>query len=182
MQLMKKVMIVSLFLAAIFTLAWAQKGQTKADQAREAVCRRVACRPAKTIKLKISKKEIAEFDFPKGPFVADGYINLLSGEEINAEFDDGANGLSNARYVEKISVPEKIVTFKLEQTDEGRILSVRSPFAKDILYDCRIQHYKAQGVEQTSIMPVPARLTGFEMWPYPIPQVVINNVRYVSSK
>lgn len=173
-------MIVSFFLSII--LALAQSGQTQADQAREAICRRVPCRPAQTIKLQIGKKEIAEFDFPKGPFVADGYINVLSGEEINVEFEESENALSNARYVEKISAPEKTVAFKLEQTDKGAVLSVKNPFAKSILYDCLIQHYKAEGLKKTSIVPVQSKLLGFELWPYPITQAVINNVRFAPSK
>ena len=182
MQLIKKTMIVLFLLLTIFSLAFAQKGQPQAEQSREAACRRVPCRPAKTIKLKIGKKEIAEFDFPKGPFVAEGYVNILSGEEINVEFEEGENALSNARYVEKISAPGKTIIFKLEQTDEGAVLSVKNPFAKNILYDCLIQHYKAQGLEKTSILPVQSNLLGFEMWPYPITQVVINNVRFAPSK
>lgn len=182
MKLMKRAILISIILATTMTLAWAQKGQPKADQSREAICKNVPCRPAKTIKLKISKTEIAEFDFPKGPFVADGFINVLVGEELNVEFEDEGNNLAKARYVDKIAVPEKTVTFKLEQTDEGTILSVKNPFAQNIIYDCLIQHYKAKGLEQTSIMPVPKGLLGIELWPYPITQVVIKNVRFADSK
>lgn len=179
---MKKLIILLFILSAILTVTWAQQGQPNAEQSREAVCKRVPCRPATTIKLKISKQEIAEFDFPKGPYVADGFINILSGEEINVEFDEGANGLSNARFVEKVIAPEKTITFKLEQIEAGTVLSVKNPFAKNILYDCLIQHYKAQGFEPTSIIPVRSKLSSFESWPYPITQVVISKVRFVAAK
>ena len=174
--------LASLLLPAIFTLALAQASKPKAEQEREAVCRRVPCRPAKTLKLKVSNTEVAEFDFPKGPYVADGYINLLSGEEIYVEFDDGADGPTNPRYVEKVTAPEKTVTFSLDLKDVGTILTVKNPFAKNILYDCLIQHYKAQRLQKTTIVPVQSGLISFEHWPYPITQVVISNVRYVSSK
>lgn len=179
---MKNVLLALLLLSAPFTLALAQTGKPKADQEREAICRRAPCRSAKTLKLKISKTEVAEVDFPKGPYVADGYINVLSGEEINVEFDDGADGLTNPRYVKKVTTPEKTVTFNLSLTDKGTILTVKNPFAKNILYDCQIQHYKAQGLQKTTIIPVPSGLVSLEHWPYPVTQVVINNVRYVSSK
>ena len=179
---MKDIILASLLLPVTFTLALAQAGKPKADQEREAVCRRVPCRPAKTLKLKVSETEVAEFDFPKGPYVADGYVNLLSGEEINVEFDDGADGPTNPRYVEKVTAPEKTVTFSLELKDVGTILTVKNPFAKNILYDCLIQHYKDQRLRKTTIIPVQGGLLSFEHWPYPITQVVISNVRYVSSK
>jgi hypothetical protein len=66
---MKNIILASPLLPVIFTLALAQAGKPKADQEREAVCRRVPCRPAKTLKLKVSETEVAEFDFPKGPYV-----------------------------------------------------------------------------------------------------------------
>jgi hypothetical protein len=174
--------IVSLLLPVICTLALAQTGKPNAGQERESICRRVPCRPAKTLRLKVSETEVAEFDFPRGPYVADGYINVLSGEEINVEFDIGADGPANPRYVEKVTAPEKTVTFNLSLRDEGTILTVKNPFAKSILYDCLIQHFKAQRLQKTTIIPVESGLINFEHWPYPITQVVISNVRHVSSK
>jgi hypothetical protein len=178
---MKNTIAVSLLLPVIFALALAQVGNPKADQTREALCRRVPCRPAKILKLKVSETEVAEFDFPTGPYVADGYINVLSGEEFNVEFDDGSAGPANPRYVEKVTAPDKTVNFNLSLTDQGTILTVKNPFAKDILYDCLIQHYKAQRLQKTTIVPVQSGLVSFEHWPYPITQVVISNVRYASS-
>jgi hypothetical protein len=180
MQLMKKIIIVSVFIFASCLLVLAQKSQTIAEEAREALCRQVPCRVATTITLKINKRESAEFEFPKGPYVVDGYINLLSGEEVNVEFDVVDNVLSNARYVAKISAPEKTIRFKLEQTDKGTLLAVKNPFATNILYDCLMQRYKSQKLEWTSVVPVQSRLLSFELWPYPITQVVINKVRFVS--
>jgi len=177
-----RVFSVSLVLTSIFSLAWAQNGRTNSDQSRDALCQTVACRPAKTIKLKISKTEIAEFDFPKGPYVKDGYINILAGEEFNVEFDASETKLSNARYVDKISVPEKTVTFKLDQTAEGTVLSVKNPFGQNIEYDCLIQHYQAETLKQTNVLPVRNGLLGLELWPYPITQAVIHNVRFAVSK
>src|SRR5262245_12031470 len=181
-RMARNVILTLLLLPVIFALALAQAEKPKTDQEREAICRRVPCRPKKTLKLKVSQTETAEFDFPKGPYVADGTINVLAGEEVNVEFDDGADGLTNARYVKKITAPEKTMTFKLAQTDDGTILTIKNPFPKNILYDCLIQRYKAQGLQKTSIIPALSGLISLEKWPYPVTQVVIRNVRYVSSK
>ncbi|HEU0174312.1 MAG TPA: hypothetical protein VFV58_08605 [Blastocatellia bacterium] len=59
-------------------------------------------------------------------------------------------------------------------------MTVKNPFAKNILYDCLIQRYEAQRLQKTTIIPVQSGLVGFEHWPYPITQVVISNVRYVT--
>lgn len=155
--------------------------QQTAEDAREAVCKRVECRPVTTVKLKLNDKEYFELEFPKGPYVADGFINVLAGEEVLVEFDDTDGVLANARYVKSATKPEQTVSFRLEQTAEGTVLKVKNPFAKNIIYDCFIQHYSEQRLRKTSIIPVQARLTSFEMWPYPVAQVVVSNVRYVQK-
>jgi hypothetical protein len=174
--------IVSLLLPVIFTLALAQTGKPKADQQRETICSKAPCRPAQILKLKISETEVAEFDIPEGPYVSDGRINVLSGEEINVEFDDGADGPTNPRYVEKVTAPEKTVTFNLSLRDKETILTVKNPFAKTILYDCLIRRYKAERMQKATVTPVQSGGISFEHWPSPITQVLISNIRYVSSK
>jgi hypothetical protein len=158
-------------------VALGQQQQTP-DQAREAVCQRVTCRPVTTVRLKLNKKEYFEMEFPRGPFVADGFINVLAGEEVLVEFDDADGTLSNPHYVKTTAKPERTISFQLEQSDEGTVLRVKNPFTKSIIYDCLIQHYSEQRLRKTSILPVQAGLMSFEMWPYPVAQVVVSNVRY----
>ena len=167
-------------LLATCLVAMGQQQQT-AEEAREAVCKRVTCRPVTTVKLKLNSKEYFEMEFPKGPYVADGFINVLAGEEFLVEFDETDGALSNPRYVKTVANPERTISFRLAQTDEGTVLTVKNPFSKNIIYDCLIQHYSEQRLRKTSIIPVQARLMSFEMWPYPVAQVVVSNVRYVQK-
>lgn len=171
---------VLLILLSTCQVAMGQQQQT-ADEAREAVCQRVPCRPVTTVRLKLNNKEYFEMEFPRGPYVAEGFINVLAGEEFLVEFDDSDGVLSNPRYVKTAAKPERTISFRLEQTDEGTILQVKNPFTKNIIYDCFIQHYSEQRLRKTTIIPVQARLVSFEMWPYPVAQVVISNVRYVQK-
>ena len=120
-------------------------------------------------------------EFPKGPYVAEGFINVLAGEEIMVEFDDTDGVLSNPRYVKTVAKPERTISFRLEQNDEGTVLQVKNPFSKSIIYDCAIQHYSEERFRKTSIIPVQARLMSLEMWPYPVAQVVVSNVRYAQK-
>jgi hypothetical protein len=134
------------------------------------------------VRLRLNGKEYFEMEFPKSPYVADGFINVLAGEELHVEFDEGDGQLSNSRYVKTPANPERTVSLRLEQTDEGTVLRVQNPFGKSIVYDCLIQHYKEQRFRKTSILPVLGGKVGFEMWPYPVAQVVISNVRYGSQR
>ena len=161
-------------------VAMGQQQQT-ADQAREAVCQRVPCRPVTAVRVKLNKKEYSEIEFPSGPYVAEGFINVLLGEEILVEFDEAGGALSNPHYLKTAAKPERAISLSLEQTDEGTVLRVKNPFTKSIIYDCLIQHYSEQRLRKTSILPVQAGLMSFEMWPYPIAQVVVSNVRYAQK-
>jgi len=154
-------------------------GSTNSDA--PSICERVPCRSATTVRLKLNSKEYFEMEFPKGPYVADGFINILAGEEVLVEFDDANGALANPHYVKIATKPEQTISFRLEQTDEGTILRVKNPFARNIIYDCLIQHYSEQRLRNTSIIPVKAGLISFEMWPYPVAQAVISNVRYVQK-
>ena len=176
------VRIITTFLILVSTglVALGQQQQT-AEEAREAICQKVPCRPVTNVRLKLNNKEYFEMEFPKGPYLAEGFINVLAGEEFLVEFDDADGVLSNPRYVKTAVKPELTVSFRLEQTDEGTVLQVKNPFKKNIIYDCFIQHYTQQRLQKTSIIPVQAGLVSFEMWPYPVAQVVISNVRYIQK-
>jgi hypothetical protein len=175
-----QIIIILVAFSSMCPAAVGQKQQT-ADQARDAVCQRVPCRPPTTVRLKLNAKEYFEMEFPKGPYVADGFVNVLVGEELFVEFDDAEGPPSNPHYVKDSTKPERTISFRLEQMDDGTVLRVKNPFTKTVLYDCFIQHYSQQQLRKTSILPVPAGLMGFEMWPYPVAQVVISNVRYAQK-
>src|SRR6185436_8320067 len=128
---MKKNISVFLILLSTCLVAMGQQQQT-ADQAREAVCQRVTCRPVTTVRLKLNSKEYFEMEFPKGPYVADGFINVLAGEELLVEFDDTDGTLSNPHYVKTAAKPERTISLRLEQTDQGTLLRVKNPLAKNI--------------------------------------------------
>jgi hypothetical protein len=170
-----------LLLITILSACLVTAAQQTPEPAREAVCQRVPCRPDTTVRLKLNNKEYFEIEFPKGPYVADGFINVLAGEELLVEFDAADGTLSNPHYVKTAANPERTISFRLEQTDEGTILRVKNPFSKPVIYDCLIQHYSEQRLRKTSIVPVQAGLVSFEMWPYPVAQALISNVRFAQK-
>ncbi|HEX8843163.1 MAG TPA: hypothetical protein VF791_00760 [Pyrinomonadaceae bacterium] len=182
MSLRTKIFIIlPLVLSACLT-ASGQQAQDAAERAREEVCRRVPCRPPTTVRLKLNDKEYTELDFPKGPYVADGFINVLAGEELYVEFDEAEGRLTNPHYVKAAGHPERTVTLRLEQIEQGMLLNIKNPFARAIVYDCFIQRADEQRLRRTNVLPVGGKLENFEAWPYPVPQVVISNVRFAPPK
>jgi len=152
-------------------------GQEAVEQ-REAICKEVVCREPTTVKLKLNSKEYAQFDFPRSPFVAEGFINILSGEKFSVEFEEKGGELENPRFVKDVAHPERTISVAFSQSDEGMALTIQNPFPRAIIYECMIQHYQHAGLGKTSVVPVRAKLISFELWPYPIAQVVISNVHF----
>jgi hypothetical protein len=152
--------------------------QEPGDKEREALCRSVPCREATSVKLRLNEREYAEFNFPRGPYVAEGFINILNGEQFGVEFDEKNGELSEPRYVKEIVHPDRTITLQLSFEKDATLLVITNPFKKTIRYHCLIQHYKQQEFNETSVLPVRAGLKTFESWPYPITQVVISKVRY----
>jgi len=175
-------LICASLLILIPVIGLSQQQQAPGDKEREAICQQVPCRAPTTVKLRLNAKEYAEFQFPKGPYVAEGFINVLNGEEFNVEFEDQNGKLTNPRYVKEVIHQERTISIKLGQLENGTVLTVKNSFLQPLVYDCAIQHYQQQNFTRTSIVPVPAKLVSFESWPYPITQLVISNVRYQSSK
>src|SRR2546427_6065862 len=100
-------------------LAVAGQQPSTTDQQREAICKAVPCREKSLVKLELKDKKYAEFDFPKGPFVAEGFINILNGERFAVEFDEHDGELTNPHYVREVAHPERTLNLSLSQVESG---------------------------------------------------------------
>jgi len=151
------------------------------EKDREALCRRVPCREATTVALKLDERRHADFAFPRGPYVADGVINILNGERFSVEFEEKDGRLVEPHYVKEVTHPDRTISFELSSLESGTLLKIANPFSQAIVYDCLIQHYKQRGFSKTHVLAVGPRLSSFESWPYPVVQVMVSNVQYQSQ-
>lgn len=177
---MKRLLVVTLILG-LSGLVSVGQSPDHAAQEREALCKTVACREATTIKLKVDEQRYAEFSFPRGPFVSEGFISILNGERFGVEFDEKDGRLTAPRYVKEIAHADRTISFELSSLENGTALKIANPFSKAVVYDCLIQHYKQPGFSRTNVLTVGARLTSYETWPYPVTQVLISNAHYRSQ-
>lgn len=174
---MKRLSLGTLILGLSALVSVAQEPGLTAQQ-REALCKSVPCREATTVTLRLNDRHRAEFSFPRGPFVADGVINILNGERFTVEFDEKDGRLLEPHYVKEITHADRTISLELSQLESGTILKIADPFSKAIIYDYWIQHYKQRGFNEVRFLAVGAGLKSVESWPYPITQVVISHVRY----
>jgi hypothetical protein len=107
-------------------------------------------------------------------------ISVFPGEEIfvSAELIDGK--IADVTRASENTNPSKTIIFKFEKSDRGMNLSVKNPFPVAIKY--HIDMIDPRGnPHQTSSCPAIAKGGAYEMWPHPIPQLVISNIHAIES-
>jgi hypothetical protein len=94
----------------------------------------------------------------------------------------GDDRLTNFKLVKTLEHPEKTVSASLEQNDDkSMMLIVRNPFKKNLKIAMGIMPLDHNDLLKTSSCPVLSGRTGFELWPYPIFQVWLGEMRLLSE-
>ena len=141
---------------------------------REALCRKYVCRPATMVRLRVSATHGQEFPFPKGPYVTEEGINILSGEAFAVTFGAGPPSLLTAGFAKALSKKASGLELSLKYDEEaGTILTVRNATTARIKYDCLIQYAGRAGFRRTSTLGIDPGLEGYENWREPVVQIAI---------
>lgn len=110
-------------------------------------------------------------------------ISILPGEELLIEADllEG-DRLGNFRQVTAMQNPEKTIRFSFTQMDTsvGMMLSVQNPFSFPIKYNLDMIDFEGNP-HQTSSCPVGGNMSVYEMWPHPIPELILSNMRVLAE-
>ncbi|WP_333609109.1 hypothetical protein [Arsukibacterium sp.] len=144
----------------------------------EEFCKLHACRQNKHVKFKTDNGLIDEMLPLYWPAAQGNQISILPGDEllIEAEVLEG-NRLGNFKQVAEIQNPEKTIRFSFTQMDSGigMMLSVKNPFPFNIKYHLNMIDFSGKP-HQTSSCPVRANISVYEMWPHPIPELMLTNM------
>lgn len=117
------------------------------------------------------------------PAIQSSFISIYAGETIYIEAKEGKEAPIDLVQVKKNQNPERTIVFKLEQQKEvsdgkSMLLTVKNPFSKAIRYNMGIMPLDQEKLLKTSSCPVKAKLSMFEIWPFPIFQVVVANMHF----
>jgi hypothetical protein len=143
-------------------------------------------RTAFKLKLPVNKNSVYEMDVPSSPFVRNkNIVQIYPGETLflEATIQDSVIRLTS---VKDIKHPEKTITISLVQnatkkTHENMMLKVSNPFDKDLTYAARIFLMEANKWVSTSVLPVRAGISSFEMWPDVIITIGLSDWKFISS-
>jgi hypothetical protein len=176
-----------LFLAlfAISTVARADEPPvTKLNQAEleEKMCAETKCQHNLRVVLKQKDGTTYDRTFAVFPSTVQGFgITVVAGQTIYVEADIDGNDLVKYRAVDQIANPKITITAKFEQMkDGGMMLSLHNPFNRPLKFNMGIMPMGSDDLYKTSSCPIIAGGGSYEMWPYPIFQVVLGDGRLMN--
>ncbi len=116
------------------------------------------------------------------PTVQNMGIFVLAGQTIYIEAEVSGNRLINYVAVDKVKLPARTISAKLEQQADGSmLLAIHNPFAKAIKFNMGMMPLKSERLVKTTSCPVGAGLALYEHWPFPIFQVVLGGGRLLEE-
>lgn len=162
-------------------LAWLAGAAAASDPAPsqteivERMCRLTACQHGLHVALKQQDGTLFEKTYDVFPAVVqEAGILVVAGQTVYVEADVEDGRLVNLGAVEAVAHPEKTITAHLEQSaDGGMLLTLRNPFGSALRFRMGMMPLGSDALHATSSCPVIAGGGSYEMWPYPIFQVLL---------
>jgi hypothetical protein len=160
-------------------LAFAMPAWADDAQEFEAACLKMACQH--DLHVEMRRKDGTAYSetfklFP--PTVQGAGFSVVAGQTIYIEAEVDGNLLTKLTAVDKILVPEKTITARLKQVDgKGMTLVVTNPFSRPLKFNMGMMPLDTDSLRKTSSCPVRPGASSYEMWPFPIFQMVLANAR-----
>lgn len=148
------------------------------------MCSETKCQ--RNLRVTLRQKDGKSYDqtFKVFPGIVQGIgLTIVAGQTIYVEAEVSGHRLINFTAVDTIKKPEKTITAKLEQMDHGgMMLQVTNPFQKSLKFNMGVMPLNSNGLHKTSSCPIIPGGSAYEMWPYPIFQLVLSNAHLLGPK
>jgi hypothetical protein len=179
---MRRLLPVVLAAGLTFALpAWAGQDQPSvvAPEALEKECLKMACRRDVQVEIRRDDGSVFKKTFALLPPAVQPFgVSVLAGQTIHIEAEVDGNRLTQLTAVDKVTAPAKTMTASLEQVDgKGMMLVVTNPFAKTLKFNMGMMGLGSDRLLKTSSCPIVPGGKIYEMWPYPLFQIVLSNAR-----
>jgi hypothetical protein len=131
----------------------------------------------------VDKNSFYEQQITATPYVLpDKTIQIYPGETIYVEVVQENGKVKRLTAVKQIKDTSNTVTISLsqsvnEKTPELTMLKVTNPFSSQLIYKAKIFLLTENKWANTDVLPVEARLAGFEAWPQVITSIVLSDLK-----
>lgn len=150
-------------------------------------CKTASCR--KNVRFRLKKKDGTYFEFSSKlapPVIQPSFISIFPEETIYIEADKGKNGPINLVHVTENKNPKKTIVFNFTKDKKlgkgySMVLKVHNPFSKPLRYNLGIMPIDSEKLFKTSSCPVIAGGFVYELWSYPIFQIVVAKLRFLNK-
>ncbi|HBC88744.1 MAG TPA: hypothetical protein DCZ94_17520 [Lentisphaeria bacterium] len=132
------------------------------------------------LKLKLDKGRTYEQKIEKTPYVADNNVYIFPGESFGINISIQKDEISRIDYQKEMAKADIEFTFKQELDEKGDVmmmLAIVNKLKKTVYLDATMTVPDKKEPEAVTILPLEAGLSGNEMWPHPILQLVLNGFR-----
>jgi hypothetical protein len=122
------------------------------------------------LKIPVDGKQYYEQKIERTPyFVHENVLQIYPGEELYIEIEISKDTIYLMKAVKENINPDKTIKVKFSQEIENNkskfmMLEVVNPFNKDLNYKAMMYIVGHNKWINTNVLPVTARLSGFEMW------------------
>jgi hypothetical protein len=142
----------------------------------EEACMTVRCRPPRTVRVREKDGVVTESSLPGHPIVQCGFFNVYAGETVYVEADETPSGPVRLRAVD--GPGPGTMSFTLSQgRDDQMVLRASSRLSRPLKFQLHWMDMEGQ-VRNTSSCPIWPGKTNHELWPHPIFQLIVEDLRF----
>jgi len=147
-----------------------------------------ACRQGHSVHLRMpGGPDFVDDSSMRTPYTELGRISLFAGETLSVGAEEGTKGPISLHYVETVQNSDQILTVRLEQRADvadgyGMRLTVSSPFGKALKYAVLEVHPGGETEIDSGPCPAPPHGENRKNFLYPLAQIVIFNLSFVSTE
>lgn len=182
-----RVISIMLCMFALASCATAPSGGRQGDwhdssATAEEMCAVAQCVRDVRITLKQARGGVFDRTFDALPAVQEGMVSVYPGVPVYFEADLEGDQLVNLKLVEHVVHPEKTVSATLSQHDNGSMaLVTRNPFSRPLRIRMGMMPLERDDLVRTSSCPVVAGGSAYELWPFPIFQIVLGDMHLLED-
>jgi acylphosphatase len=132
----------------------------------------------------VDKENYYEQKFPKIPYVYKDHVYLFKDDVfgIDLRITNGmVQGVSYQSDTNKAAVSLRFTQEVKDNGDAMMLLVIENHTKHKLFIDALMTVPKREKPQRTSILPVDAGRSGFESWPHPIVQLVLQNIRFTEK-
>jgi hypothetical protein len=131
-------------------------------------------RQAFTLEIAANETQQYKAEINEGPFfVHDKILQIYCGETVFIECEITGDSISKMKVVSKNLNPNKTIEIEFTQDSKDRkkittMLELKNPFERELIYEASMLTPRNKQWRETSIIPIAAKLSSYEIWPHPI--------------